>query len=347
MSDKNSLTPDELNALMSEGDDGASNLAPVQTTTTANDAAFEAKVVETVAGKLQVLQEFLGKAISAPQTNYSMLASVDILNKVGTSYVRLASDFSGAASGTVQYLMSRDNAQKLVALVMGQEQEDLDDASLPALNEALSTFLSNFLTQIGSQVSLTPAPMNATLEEGAGALSLSEYKTTSYSFTVEDLDEAVEILELWEPNVTATISNLLSPPPPPPQAAAAPNQASGGMGQGNGNANGITPVTQTVQFSELNPLLNGETPQNINLLMDVSVELSVELGRTRWKIRDILSIGEGTIIELDKLNGEPVDVLVNKRLIAKGEVVIIDESFGVRITEIVTPLEQLGYGVLE
>ena len=71
------------------------------------------------------------------------------------------------------------------------------------------------------------------------------------------------------------------------------------------------------------------------------MELTVELGRTKRSIRDILSMGEGTVIELDKLAGEPVDILVNSKLVARGEVVVIDESFGVRVTEIINPMDRL------
>lgn len=81
--------------------------------------------------------------------------------------------------------------------------------------------------------------------------------------------------------------------------------------------------------------------QNISLLMDVPLQITVELGRTTKKIKEILEFGQGTIIELDKLSGEPVDILVNGKNIAKGEVVVIDESFGVRITDIVHPSKRL------
>ena len=82
---------------------------------------------------------------------------------------------------------------------------------------------------------------------------------------------------------------------------------------------------------------------NISLLMDVYMEMTVQLGRTKMPIKQILGIGEGTIIELDKLAGEPVDILVNQKLIAKGEVVVIDENFGVRVTEIIsTGMDRLG-----
>ncbi|MBF9016164.1 MULTISPECIES: flagellar motor switch protein FliN [unclassified Oceanispirochaeta] len=102
------------------------------------------------------------------------------------------------------------------------------------------------------------------------------------------------------------------------------------------------PNVQGVQFPEFGGNISPSEQRNIGLLMDVSMELTVELGRTKWQIKDILGIGEGTIIELDKLAGEPVDILVNNNLIAKGEVVVIDENFGVRVTDIVSNLDKMG-----
>ena len=101
------------------------------------------------------------------------------------------------------------------------------------------------------------------------------------------------------------------------------------------------PNVQPVQFANLGMGVPGQESGNIGLIMDVYMELTVELGRTKKLIKDILGIGEGTIIELDKLAGEPVDILVNHKLIAKGEVVVIDENFGVRVTEIVSPMERM------
>ncbi len=81
--------------------------------------------------------------------------------------------------------------------------------------------------------------------------------------------------------------------------------------------------------------------KNIGMIMDVPLQVTVELGRTHKLIRDILEFGPGSVIELDKLAGEPVDILVNGKVIAKGEVVVIDESFGVRITDIIHPSKRL------
>lgn len=93
---------------------------------------------------------------------------------------------------------------------------------------------------------------------------------------------------------------------------------------------------QNVQFQAFNSFVNPALQQeNIDLIMDVPLEVSVVLGRTRKSIKEILEFSPGTIIELDKLAGEAIDVMVNQKLVAKGEVVVIEESFGIRITEII------------
>lgn len=98
---------------------------------------------------------------------------------------------------------------------------------------------------------------------------------------------------------------------------------------------------QPVQFQPFDAVTPALEMQNIGLLMDVPLQITVELGRTSKKIKEILEFGQGSIIELDKLAGEPVDILVNGKNIAKGEVVVIDESFGVRITDIIHPSKRL------
>ncbi|TES56900.1 flagellar motor switch phosphatase FliY [Halalkalibacterium halodurans] len=89
------------------------------------------------------------------------------------------------------------------------------------------------------------------------------------------------------------------------------------------------------------PKLNDTEAGNLDMLLDIPLQVTVELGRTKRSIKDILSFTQGSIIELDKLAGEPVDILVNQKLIAKGEVVVIDENFGVRVTEILSQRERI------
>lgn len=80
---------------------------------------------------------------------------------------------------------------------------------------------------------------------------------------------------------------------------------------------------------------------DINMVLDIPVQLSVELGRTKVSIKHILQLGQGSVVELDALAGEPMDVLVNGYLIAQGEVVVVNEKFGIRLTDVVTPSERL------
>ncbi|MEW9697712.1 flagellar motor switch phosphatase FliY [Paenibacillus sp. SI8] len=99
---------------------------------------------------------------------------------------------------------------------------------------------------------------------------------------------------------------------------------------------------QPVQFGNLQSGSIGNADDtNLNLLLDIPLKVTVELGRTHKVIKDILELSQGSIIELDKLAGEPVDILVNNKLIAKGEVVVIDENFGVRVTDIVNQWERI------
>jgi len=96
-----------------------------------------------------------------------------------------------------------------------------------------------------------------------------------------------------------------------------------------------------VQFESFDEEEERRYPENIELILDVPLEITVELGRTQKLVREILEFSTGSIIELEKLAGEPVDILVNGKVIAKGEVVVIDENFGVRITDIVNPSNRL------
>lgn len=98
---------------------------------------------------------------------------------------------------------------------------------------------------------------------------------------------------------------------------------------------------QSAQFPEFNQVSTQPLPNNMELIKDVPLEVTVRLGKTVMKIRDILDLGDGSIIELDKLAGEPVDLLVNGKLVAKGEVVVIDENFGFRVKDIISPAERL------
>jgi flagellar motor switch protein FliN/FliY len=84
-----------------------------------------------------------------------------------------------------------------------------------------------------------------------------------------------------------------------------------------------------------------EGPANLDLILDIPLVVTVELGRSKMLINDLLQLGQGSVIELSKLVGDPLEVLVNNKLVARGEVVVVNEKFGVRLTDIVTPMERV------
>ncbi len=97
-------------------------------------------------------------------------------------------------------------------------------------------------------------------------------------------------------------------------------------------------------FGDLNPDVSGLSPEatkNLELVMDIPIQLTVELGRTKMPIRNLLQLAQGSVVELNELAGEPLDVFVNGCLVAQGEVVVVNEKFGIRLTDIITPSERI------
>ncbi|MEJ2092943.1 MAG: flagellar motor switch protein FliN [Syntrophobacterales bacterium] len=100
----------------------------------------------------------------------------------------------------------------------------------------------------------------------------------------------------------------------------------------------LDPVSESINSA---PPEKKEKAANMELLLDIPLEITAELGRTRMIINDLLQLGQGSVIELNKLAGEPLEILVNQKLIARGEVVVVNEKFGIRLTDIISPLERI------
>ncbi|KAF0844644.1 flagellar motor switch protein FliN/FliY [Methylovorus glucosotrophus] len=98
---------------------------------------------------------------------------------------------------------------------------------------------------------------------------------------------------------------------------------------------------QATVFTELTGKKMSETQNDIDFILDIPVQLTVELGRTKIAIKNLLQLAQGSVVELDGMAGEPMDVLVNGCLIAQGEVVVVNDKFGIRLTDIITPAERI------
>ena len=138
----------------------------------------------------------------------------------------------------------------------------------------------------------------------------------------------------------ATDNTAAAPGTPDPNAAdwaAAVESRSETASELQGPADQVSPAS----FTNFQPTPGGMAGNDINMILDIPVQLTVELGRARIPIKNILQLAQGSVVELEALAGEPMDVLVNGYLIAQGEVVVVNDKFGIRLTDIVTPSERM------
>jgi len=134
--------------------------------------------------------------------------------------------------------------------------------------------------------------------------------------------------------------NKVVPEPAAATSADLPEQLSG-TSTGGSPPEGPVPATPASHLFKPLGTPSPECANEIGMIMDVPVRLSVELGRTQLTIKNLLQLGQGSVVELDGLAGEPMDIYVNGYLIAQGEVVVVDEKYGIRLTDIITPSERL------
>jgi flagellar motor switch protein FliN/FliY len=316
----------------------------------------------------QALQTFLASTIAAGSSNLSMMTGSTVslkgpqvsftnrdalLAQLPDMVTVVKADFSSGFPGEHLFILSENTAKSIASLMNKEENITLDEMAMSVIGEVISQLVGGQITALtdktGNKSIASVPPEAANVPKAVAALPGGEFLSAEYQLDLGNVNEH-RIWEIFGPQPAGDIVRALSVKGASPAAmpgfggisGGAPNRG-GGMGMTGAMPGGMgqPPNVQSVQFANLTPHLAPQEQGNIGLIMDVSMEMTVELGRTRKLIKEILSMGEGTIIELDKLAGEPVDILVNHKLIAKGEVVVIDENFGVRVTEIVSPMERM------
>ncbi|MDR0540531.1 MAG: flagellar motor switch protein FliN [Spirochaetaceae bacterium] len=254
-------------------------------------------------------------------------------------------DFTSGFPGEHLFLMGEETAKGIASLMNKEENPALDDMAMSVIGEVVSQMTGTEITALtnktGNKSIASASPEAANLAKATVALPGGDFAVALYGLDMGD-GKQHKVWEIFGPQVVSAITSAIQAVAPQQRPGGA--HTGGGLGVGNVGSSVFaqTPGVQAVQFPGLSSGIGPREQGNIGLLMDVFMEMTVELGRTRKLIKEILSMGEGTIIELDKLAGEPVDILVNHVPIAKGEVVVIDENFGVRVTEIVSPAERMG-----
>ena len=343
-----SLSQDEIDALLQGADDMLSPSGPSSTAGTGSpggaspqgeSAAIQGFLNGAIVSVGPSLSGYLGGknlTISNPVVEVKPQAS--IRSEFGARYVQVAMDYSGVANGKNLIVFNISDAGSISSLMMGNETgaspAELSEAHQSTMQEFTNQFLSSMATQLANKMGggVNTSPAILSMVSNSSELLIPPGNNVikiTYDISIPGIINS-KFYHLIDSSLGSSISN----------------RSSGGMGQSmsqsqtfqqQGSQVGISPV----KFPPLDEGIPSGVGGNISLLLDVPMTLTVELGRTTQLVQDILGLGEGSIIELDKLAGEPVDLLVNGKLIAKGEVVVIDENFGVRVTDIVSPVERL------
>jgi flagellar motor switch protein FliN/FliY len=230
-------------------------------------------------------------------------------------------------------------------LMIGQDgsaaPETLTDLHLSAIGEVASQMVTALASGLGHGLGKKFNASSSDLEVAGdlGGLSKSLGGEVIHAELELNLEGAAptRISLLLSGAAAASLTGAGAPAPAAP--------AAGGFTPGSSFGGGAAAAQATVQPAQMSSISGDGSivpaGGNIELLMDVPLQITVELGRTHKTVREILAFGSGSVVELDKLAGEPVDILVNEKPIAKGEVVVIDENFGIRITEILSARERL------
>jgi flagellar motor switch protein FliN/FliY len=361
------LSQDEINALLGGGpvpSPDSSSLSMEDTQILNEVAGIFSSAENNVFGMLA------GKDVNARGDEAAVLSQAEFKAKLaaGTPFVFRVT-FGGFEDVPLIFVIDRRGALTLADLMMGGEGKDLpEEASelyLNAAQEGLSQVVGSAFTSLSGLMGgrrLMPENTASALEEGEDWKvfpGMDDESKLWASLTNVEI-EGLEPFSVWAAmpldsakSMAALIHQIMggdkqqqeapsssssSAPPPssaPSMAGGAPASSPLSPPSARG-AQHPAPVVDArpAEFTPLAAKGPAGSGSRIDLIADIPVRVTVELGKTRKNISEILSMTTGSVIELDKMAGEPVDVLVNGKLIAKGEVVVIDENFGVRITEV-------------
>ncbi|MEK8022568.1 MAG: flagellar motor switch protein FliN [Candidatus Hydrogenedentota bacterium] len=340
------LTQEEIDALLS----GASFESPTQQKTQAQsippamiqDGDLGANELKALADRLrggfggacEVTATLIGRKLTMTPLGIDMADDAAIETETGSNGVVFDFEMGGQAMGAAALAMSLPDASMISDIMMGGDgsaQVEMDELHQTAAKEAISSLVSGLATALSRELgmSLSAGNLNVRIDNGhePPLAGRGNRVFARYRFEIEGLRNGTMYFVL-DSSAGRAIAGTKAPVRMPTARPAGREESRA--------SDAIRPV----QFPTLTPTLTDIQSKNIDILMDVPMQVTVELGRATMMIRDVLDLGTGSIIELDKLAGEPVDLLVNQKLIARGEVVVIDESFGVRVTDIVSPIER-------
>jgi flagellar motor switch protein FliN/FliY len=369
------LSQDEINALLG-GDDSGGSAESTETHPSDSDLdnrlTVQQKDVIGEIGNISMgtsattLFALLGQKVMITTPRVKVMTWRGLAQTYNRPCVGIRVDYKEGLKGSNVLVLKQHDVKVISSLMMGgngiPDTEEINDLDLSALAEAMNQMVGSASTSLSSMIKLKidiDVPhafiLDFQSEDILETIGLdSDEVVACISFRMEigtlidseimqvlPVEFAIDMVETLESGLKAPADSARLTPPstapapsPVPEAAAAP-PASYELPR---KTQFVPPNVdvQAAKFQNFDVAAVMQQKENINIIMDVPLEVTVELGRTKRKIKEILEFAPGTIVELDKLAGEPIDILVNGKFVAKGEVVVIDENFGIRIIDIIS-----------
>ncbi len=335
------LSQDEIEALLKGADEAFGELENVSK---GSDMSGSQKQIATDVARTIIenqgssLSSITTKTSSVSFSNLTIGDSSTLKGLLSGKYIEAVVGYTGDLQGSIYYYLSEKDALAISTLMMGQEEAELTDMSAQVLSEAFSQMTGTANSAVTSKFSVNWSnnPVDSHILGDPNEIGLDgQIAVVEARLTVDGSIDSSPFIFAFDAAMLNSMTSALAPKQAP-AASAAPAGGSAPAGKPAPSV-GI----QHADFGSLSEAADVQGTGNIGLLMDVTMNMTVELGRATMTIKNILSLGEGSIIKLQKLAGEPVDLLVNGKLIARGEVVVIDENFGVRVTDIVSSMAGL------
>ena len=305
-----------------------------------------------------VLSMLLGREIDLIPLRSAFLTSEEVVEQGWSKVILGKASFSKGLSGTIFFILNIEDSTRIIDLMLGGEGEaagDLDEDSSDALSETINQIMGascqTLTEKTGQSISIGQVEIlcdedHGILEQNIGG---AEYAGIEFSIDLDSLINSkmyvaldTELLD----SIDQGLHKKEEPEPPPAPAAAPPPAPAAAAAAGTPMAAAPQPAApmaaapQAMAMPMAAPQPMAPPPValggNVDLLMDIELPVIIRIGRTELLLQDILKLTPGAIIELNKAMDDPIDMLVNNKLVARGEVVVVDGNFAFRITEIVS-----------
>lgn len=364
------LSQEEINSLLNGGIDNNNSRQEKtnESVLTDNEKDMLGEIGNISMGSASTaLYQIINQKVNITTPVVTVTTLKEIKDTFDTPTVVLDVEYTKGIEGRNILIIKIEDAAVIANLMMGGdgtvETHELSEIEISAVSEAMNQMIGSAATSMATMFSRTvdiSPPKSSLWKEKEQVLSekISEDEKIvkiSFNLTIGDLVDShiMQILPIsTAKKIGAIMMGTEEQEAPSAPAAAAPSAQSVPTPQPISQVVAEKPIVEerrpvqpvevhSAAFEPLQPPSNSPLPKNIDLILDVPLNISVVLGRTKKSIREILELGTGSLIELEKLAEEPVEILVNGKQIAYGEVVVVDENFGVRITSIISNTERI------